>query len=103
MLNQQKLMINDTLNTPAKLQAAVVVTDVFLSSLSPDTPFQNFELRFKEWGFEKGWGDTAGRAPNPVNVERFFSKLPSIFNVVIFSVHGCFGKQMFLACQILVA
>ncbi|XP_021856028.1 sucrose synthase 5 isoform X2 [Spinacia oleracea] len=100
-----KLMINETLNTPAKLQAALVVADVFLSSFSTDTPFQNFELRLKEWGFEKGWGDTAARvretmhslsevlqAPDPVNVENFFGRLPTIFNIVIFSVHGYFGQ-----------
>ncbi|KMT13331.1 hypothetical protein BVRB_4g084720 isoform C [Beta vulgaris subsp. vulgaris] len=103
--HDDKLMINETLNTPAKLQAALVVADVFLSSLSPDTPFHNFELRFKEWGFEKGWGDTAARvkefmrslsevlqAPDPVSVEKFFGRLPTIFNVVIFSVHGYFGQ-----------
>ncbi|CAO2836960.1 unnamed protein product [Amaranthus hypochondriacus] len=103
--HDDKLMINETLNTPAKLQAALVVADVFLSSLSPDTPYQNFELRFKEWGFEKGWGDTAARvremmrslsevlqAPDPMNVERFLGRLPTIFNIVIFSVHGYFGQ-----------
>ncbi|KAH9625794.1 hypothetical protein KSS87_006038 [Heliosperma pusillum] len=100
-----KLMINETLNTSAKLQAALVVADVFVSSLPPETPFQNFELRFKEWGFEKGWGNTAARvretmrslsevlqAPDPLNVETFFGRLPTVFNIVIFSVHGYFGQ-----------
>lgn len=62
--------------------------------------------RFKEWGFEKGWGDNAERvcetirfllevlqAPDPINVEAFFSRVPNIFNVVIFSVHGYFGQS----------
>ena len=61
--------------------------------------------RFKEWGFEKGWGDNAGRvmetmrylsevlqAPDSVNMERFFSRVPTTFNVVLFSVHGYFGQ-----------
>lgn len=65
----------------------------------------SFINRFKEWGFEKGWGDTAERtketmkllsevlqAPDPLNLERFFSRLPTIFNVVIFSPHGYFGQ-----------
>ncbi|KAL8166699.1 hypothetical protein V2J09_008198 [Rumex salicifolius] len=102
----EKLMINETLNTAAKLQAALLVADVLLSSLPQDAPYQKFELRFKEWGFEKGWGDNAGRvketmkilseifqAPDPQNVERFFSRLPTIFNIVIFSVHGYFGQE----------
>ncbi|KAI9072449.1 hypothetical protein K1719_045593 [Acacia pycnantha] len=101
----QKLMINDTLNSAAKLQLALIVADVFLAGLPKDTLYQNFELRFKEWGFERGWGDTAERvketmnilsevlqAPDPKNLDKFFSRIPIIFNVVIFSVHGYFGQ-----------
>lgn len=64
-----------------------------------------FKCRFKEWGFERGWGDTAGRvketmgslsevlqAPDPVNLEKFFSRVPTIFNVVILSISGYFGQ-----------
>ncbi|XP_010528602.1 PREDICTED: sucrose synthase 5 isoform X2 [Tarenaya hassleriana] len=101
----EKLMINETLHTASKLQMALILADVFLSELPKETPYQAFELRFKEWGFEKGWGDTAERvketmrvvseilqAPDPRNTERFFSKIPRILNVVIFSVHGYFGQ-----------
>ncbi|WCJ25123.1 Sucrose synthase [Euphorbia peplus] len=106
-LNHQgeKLMINESLNTVTKLQMALIVAEVYLSGLDKDTPYQNFELSFKEWGFEKGWGDTADRvtetmrslsevlqAPDPVNMEKLFSKLPTIFNIVIFSPHGYFGQ-----------
>lgn len=65
-----------------------------------------FVYRFKEWGFERGWGDTAERvketmravsevlqAPDPVHMEKLFSRLPTIFNVVIFSPHGYFGQS----------
>ncbi|XP_019177380.1 PREDICTED: sucrose synthase 7-like [Ipomoea nil] len=106
-LNHQgdKLMINETINTVQKLQTALVVADAALSLLPKDTPYQSFELRFKEWGFEKGWGDTAERvldtmrtlsevlqAPDPLNTQKFFSRLPTVFNVVLFSVHGYFGQ-----------
>ncbi|KAJ1388169.1 Sucrose synthase [Sesbania bispinosa] len=106
-LNHQgeSLMINDTLSSAAKLQLALIVADAYLSALPMDTPYQDFELRFKEWGFERGWGDTAGRvketmrilseilqAPDPVNLENFFSRIPTIFNIVIFSIHGYFGQ-----------
>lgn len=62
-------------------------------------------FRFLEWGFEKGWGDTAEtvketmeslsevlQAPDPLNMEKFFSRIPTIFNIVIFSPHGYFGQ-----------
>lgn len=62
-------------------------------------------FRFKEWGLEKGWGNTAERvketihllsevlqAPDPLSMEKFFSRVPTIFNIVIFSPHGYFGQ-----------
>ncbi|XP_065616965.1 sucrose synthase 5-like [Quercus suber] len=100
------LMINSTIDTALKLQMALIVAEVFLSALPKDTPYPDFELRFKQWGFEKGWGDTAQRvketmrtlsevlqAPDPINMEKLFSRLPTIFNVVIFSPHGYFGQS----------
>ncbi|KAK6153232.1 hypothetical protein DH2020_012871 [Rehmannia glutinosa] len=103
--NGEKLMINETLNTVAKLQAALVIAQLFVAAHPKDTPYQNFEQRLKEWGFEKGWGDNAERvrqtmkivseileAPDPLNMEAFFSRLPVIYNIVIFSVHGYFGQ-----------
>ncbi|XP_010270733.1 PREDICTED: sucrose synthase 7-like isoform X6 [Nelumbo nucifera] len=106
-LNHQgeNLMINETLNTVEKLQTALILADVFLSSHPKDMPYQNFEQRLSEWGFEKGWGDNAEtvketmrslsevlQAPDPLNMEKFFGSLPTIFNVVIFSPHGYFGQ-----------
>lgn len=32
------------------------------------------------------------QAPDPSNIEKFFGRLPIIFNVVLFSVHGYFGQ-----------
>ncbi|XP_026402802.1 sucrose synthase 7-like isoform X2 [Papaver somniferum] len=106
-LNHQgeKLMINENLNTVTKLETALVVAEVFVSALPSETPYHKFEQRFLEWGFEKGWGETAEtvketmeslseilQAPDPVNMEKFFSRVPTIFNIVIFSPHGYFGQ-----------
>ncbi|GMP26770.1 hypothetical protein CsSME_00003068 [Camellia sinensis var. sinensis] len=102
----EKLMINETINTASKLQSALIVAEVALSTIPKNTPYQNFEPGFKKWGFEKGWGDTAERvketmrslseilqAPDPLNMEKFFGRLPIVFNVVLFSVHGYFGQS----------
>ncbi|KAK3017127.1 hypothetical protein RJ639_006129, partial [Escallonia herrerae] len=102
----EKLMINETLSTASKLQGSLIVAEAALSALAKETPYESFELRFKEWGFEKGWGATAEivretmrslsevlQAPDPVNVDKFFSRVPTIFNVVLFSVHGYFGQS----------
>lgn len=42
----QSLMINEMLNTVSKLQTALIVAEVFVSSLPKDTPYQSFEQRF---------------------------------------------------------
>ncbi|CAI9289173.1 unnamed protein product [Lactuca saligna] len=102
----EKLMINETLDTVSKLQKALIVADVYLSAHPKDEPCRTFEHKLKEWGFEKGWGDSAERvketmkmlseilqAPDPCNMESFFSRLPVIFNIVIFSIHGYFGQS----------
>ncbi|XP_019054927.1 PREDICTED: sucrose synthase 7-like isoform X3 [Nelumbo nucifera] len=103
-LNHQgeNLMINETLNTVEKLQTALILADEFLSSHAEHVPYQR---RLADWGFEKGWGDNVEtikdtmrslsevlQAPDPLNMEKFFSRLPAIFNVVIFSPHGYFGQ-----------
>ncbi|XP_057812386.1 sucrose synthase 7-like isoform X2 [Salvia miltiorrhiza] len=103
--NGEKLMINENIDTVMKLQEALVIAEVFVSAMPKETPYQNFEQKLKEWGFEKGWGDNAERtretmrilseimqAPDPANMEAFFSRLPVIYNVVVFSVHGYFGQ-----------
>lgn len=33
------------------------------------------------------------QAPDPMHMEKLFSRLPTIFNVVIFSPHGYFGQS----------
>ncbi|KVH89888.1 Glycosyl transferase, family 1 [Cynara cardunculus var. scolymus] len=102
----EKLMINETLDTVSKLQKALIVADVYLSAHPRNEQFRSFEQKLKEWGFEKGWGDTAERvqetmkilseilqAPDPISMESFFGRLPVIFNIVIFSIHGYFGQS----------
>ncbi|KAK2974102.1 hypothetical protein RJ640_009605 [Escallonia rubra] len=58
-IHGEKLMINETLSTASKLQGSLIVAEAALSALAKETPYESFELRFKEWGFEKGWGATA--------------------------------------------
>ncbi|KAG8064019.1 hypothetical protein GUJ93_ZPchr0004g39566 [Zizania palustris] len=105
----EKLMVSDTMDTMSKLQTALLLAEVFVSGLPKDTPYLKLEQRFQEWGLEKGWGDNAERcketlnclsevleAPDPANMEKFFSRVPSIFNIVVFSIHGYFGQEKVL-------
>ncbi|KAG6723062.1 hypothetical protein I3842_03G190500 [Carya illinoinensis] len=78
----------------------------FLSALAPETPYAKFEHKFQEIGLERGWGDTAERvlemiqllldlleAPDPCTLEKFLGKIPMVFNVVIMSPHGYFAQD----------
>uniref|UniRef100_A0A7N0U4Y2 Sucrose synthase n=1 Tax=Kalanchoe fedtschenkoi TaxID=63787 RepID=A0A7N0U4Y2_KALFE len=102
----EKLMINETMDSVEKLQTALIAAEVYISALPRDTPYQYFDQRFKDWGFEKGWGANAGvvkdtlriasevlQAPDPANTELLFARLPAVFNIVIFSIHGYFGQS----------
>ncbi|KAF9671215.1 hypothetical protein SADUNF_Sadunf12G0024300 [Salix dunnii] len=108
-LNHQgeNLMINQTLDTVAKLQGALIVAEVVVSAFPKDTPYQDFQQRLREMGFETGWGDTAERvketmrllseslqAPDPTKLQLLFSRIPNMFNIVIFSPHGYFSDVL---------
>ncbi|KAL5561413.1 hypothetical protein UlMin_031160 [Ulmus minor] len=99
------LMLNDRITSISRLQSALVKAEEYLSKLPPETPSSEFEYDLQGAGFEKGWGDTAGRvlemmhllldilqAPDPSTLETFLGRLPMLFNVVILSIHGYFGQ-----------
>ncbi|GER36111.1 sucrose synthase [Striga asiatica] len=78
----------------------------YLSTLSLDTPYEDFEHKFQEIGLERGWGDKAVRvsemismlldlleAPDSCTLERFLGWVPMVFNVVILSPHGYFAQE----------
>ncbi|KAF8111323.1 hypothetical protein N665_0076s0301 [Sinapis alba] len=102
----ENLMINEDLNTVTKLQRSLMLAVNVISTYPKHTPYETFSQRLKEMGFEKGWGNTSERvketmvmlsqvleAPDSVKLDLLFSRLPTVFNVVIFSVHGYFGQQ----------
>ncbi|XP_011047767.1 PREDICTED: sucrose synthase 7-like isoform X1 [Populus euphratica] len=102
----ENLMINQALDSVSKLQAALIVAEVVVSAFPKDAPYQDFQQSLERLGFEKGWGDTAERvketmrmlseslqAPEPVKLELLFSRIPNMFNIVIFSPHGYFGQS----------
>ncbi|KAF3792261.1 Sucrose synthase 4 [Nymphaea thermarum] len=99
------MMLNDRIRNRRDLQAALAKAEKHLSTLPGDTPYSEFEHKFQELGLERGWGDCAERvkelihllldilqAPDPSTLEKFLSKIPMVFNVVILSPHGYFGQ-----------
>ncbi|KAG7619357.1 Sucrose synthase [Arabidopsis suecica] len=99
------LMLNDRIQSISRLQIQLSKAEDHISKLSQETPFSEFEYALQGMGFEKGWGDTAGRvlemmhllsdilqAPDPSSLEKFLGMVPMVFNVVILSPHGYFGQ-----------
>ncbi|KAE8665909.1 Sucrose synthase 6 [Hibiscus syriacus] len=106
-LNHQgeDLLINGNLNTVDKLKTALLAASSTVSALPKETPYENFEPRLKELGFEKGWGENAERVketmmtlsevlqtPEPAKLDSLFSWIPTVFKIVIVSSHGYFGQ-----------
>ena len=109
-LDGQPLLIdgNDIHTLPQLIEEIHAVTD-HLAALAPETPFESISGHMRRHGLEPGWGSTAGRiletlnlllelfqAPNGSNVEHFISRIPMISKVAIISPHGWFGQASVL-------
>ncbi|PRQ46823.1 putative sucrose synthase [Rosa chinensis] len=103
----KNLMLNDNIEDVEELKH-VLMDEVkkYLSSLAPGTPYEAFEHKLQDLGLERGWGNNAERvlqtiqllldlldAPDACNLEKFISKIPLVFNVVIMSPHGYFAQD----------
>ncbi|KAK7265487.1 hypothetical protein RJT34_33107 [Clitoria ternatea] len=100
------LMLNDRIQNPDSLQHVLRKAEEYLGTVPPETPYSEFEHKFQEIGLERGWGDTAERvleaiqllldlleAPDPCTLETFLGRIPMVFNVVILSPHGYFAQD----------
>lgn len=99
------MMLNDRIQNLDSLQGVLRKAEEFLTTLPADTPYSEFEYKFQEIGLERGWGDTAERvldmiqllldlleAPDSCTLEKFLGRIPMVFNVVILSPHGYFAQ-----------
>jgi len=102
------LMINDSIiGTFEVLIEKLEKALDHLSAAAEETPYDQVQAALAREGFEAGWGDTAGRAretmqmlldlaqePSDELLERFVSRvpIPLILRVAIISPHGWFGQ-----------
>ena len=90
------------------LRVAFEMAEKTLKGIPKSTPSDKVlgEHGLRQVGFERGWGNTAGRiletvhlaldlmqAPDEVTLSSFLARLPMVFNVVIMSPHGFFGQS----------
>ncbi|KAK8503203.1 hypothetical protein V6N13_025962 [Hibiscus sabdariffa] len=102
----KNMMLNDRIQNLNSLQYVLRKAEGYLGTLPAETPYSKFEQKFQEIGLERGWGDTAERvlemiqllldlleAPDPCTLEKFLGRVPMVFNVVILTPHGYFAQD----------
>jgi sucrose synthase len=104
--NGVQLLINDRIKSQQQLSDQVKKALTFVSGRPIDEPYEEFRFTLQSMGFEPGWGNTAGRtqetlnildelidSPDPQALEAFISRIPMIFRIVLVSPHGWFGQE----------
>ena len=97
----QQLMLNDRVTDTSGLRTALRRAEDYLSEQDQQADWSQVGHKLQDYGFEPGWGNRVSRmretlhllsdileAPEPGNLERFLSRIPMIFNLVILSPHG---------------
>jgi sucrose synthase len=104
--NGHTLLINGRIKNPQQLSEQVKEALSFVSELPETQPYEEFRFELQSMGLEPGWGNTASRvkesleildelmdSPDPEAMEAFLSRIPMIFRIVLVSVHGWFGQE----------
>ncbi|MEH2063679.1 MAG: sucrose synthase [Nostoc sp.] len=101
-----RLLLSDRITSGIQLAEQIKLALKLLSERSPDEPYQKFHFELQELGFEPGWGNTAARvsetlelldrliySPEPGILETFVARVPAVFRVVLVCVHGWVGQD----------
>ncbi|RCJ38807.1 sucrose synthase [Nostoc minutum NIES-26] len=104
--NGIQLLVNDRIKSQEQLSEQVKKAIAFVGGRPSDEPYEEFRFQLQSMGFEPGWGNTAQRvqdtlnvldelidSPDPQTLEVFISRVPMIFRIVLVSAHGWFGQE----------
>jgi sucrose synthase len=104
--NGIQLLINNRIQSQQQLSQQIKAAIAFVSGLPSQQPYEEFRFQLQTMGFEPGWGNTASRvqeslemldqlidSPDPQTLEAFISRIPMIFRIVLVSPHGWFGQE----------
>ncbi|MBE9171202.1 sucrose synthase [Pleurocapsales cyanobacterium LEGE 06147] len=100
------LLINGRIKDRQQLSDQVKQAVNFVSEMPANRPYEEFRFELQSMGFEPGWGNTASRvretleildelidSPDDRVLEAFLSRIPMIFRIVLVSVHGWFAQE----------
>lgn len=101
-----QLLINGRIQSQQQLSEQIKKALTFVADLDNDEPYEKFRFVLQLMGFEAGWGNTAGRvretleildelidSPDHQTLEAFISRIPMVFRIVLVSAHGWFGQE----------
>jgi sucrose synthase len=104
--NGIQLLINKRIKSQQQLSERVKQALQLVSNLPADELYEQFQFDLQTLGFEPGWGNTATRvretleildrlldSPDHQSLEALLSRLPTIFRIVLVSPHGWFGQE----------
>jgi sucrose synthase len=100
------LLINGRIQSQQQLSEQIKKALTFVADLEIDESYEKFRFVLQLMGFEAGWGNTAGRvretleildelidSPDHQTLEAFISRIPMVFRIVLVSPHGWFGQE----------
>jgi len=103
------LLINDRIHSGQELAQKVKEALHFLSERPSNESYEKFRFDLQEFGLEPGWGNTASRVretlelldrliytPEPAILEAFVDRVPAVFRVVLISIHGWVAQESVL-------
>jgi sucrose synthase len=101
-----QLLINTRIQSQQQLSEQIKKALTFVSDLDSNESYEKFRFVIQLMGFEPGWGNTAGRvretleildelidSPDHQTLEAFVSRIPMVFKIVLVSPHGWFGQE----------
>ena len=104
--NGTLLLINGRIKNQQQLSEQIKQAIAFVGDLPDDRLYEDFRFDLQAMGFEPGWGNTAERvketleildelidSPDAQGLEAFLSRIPMIFRIVLVSIHGWFGQE----------
>ncbi len=104
--NGQQLLVNERIKNKSQLSEKVKRVIDLLEKYPDRTSHENFRFELRSFGFEPGWGNTALRARETLELldqlidstdheilEKFMSRIPLIFKVLVTSPHGWVGQE----------
>ena len=105
----QQLMVNSRITSVTELRMGLRYAQEYLVKQNAEAQWDEVGHTLQTLGFEPGWGRTVERmrdtlslltdileAPDPSDLERFLSRIPMVFNLVILSPHGYFAQDKVL-------